>query len=120
LQKFREYKDQKEEFEFIRDHIDAEINYMKSLLLFKEKSDHLGALKLTQVLKIGGRYNFDLRRKVLDKLNMMFHEYRVEPTKNFHMLYLKSFPNEDTDKSSVKNFVFVLDYSKSMIYGNKI
>jgi len=120
FQNFKDYKDNVEKFTFTKDQLDCEINFAKALISLKEKNDSKGLEKLTNVLRIGERYSFELRRKVLAKLYQVFFENSLEPTENFLRLYYKSLPEENPDKEARRNFLFVLDYSKSMALGNKI
>ena len=57
---------------------------------------------------------------MLAKLYHVFFENGLEPTENFLKLYYKSLPEENPNKEARRNFLFVLDYSKSMALGNKI
>lgn len=117
---FKEYKDNEEQFDFIKNQLDSEINYMKAMIILKEKNELLSARKFTEILRIGKRYSFQFRRRVLNKLLFIFTKLKIKPTQKFMKLYYKSYPDKRMVKDGRRNFVFVLDYSKSMAYGNKI
>lgn len=116
LRSFKDWKHRQEEYEFLKDQLTIEIEYLKSQIYKRKKLYKKVGETLTKILKTGERYTFQMRRQTLKQLSYLFKSQKIPQTRNFRNLLEQSLGRY----SKPKNFIFILDYSKSMLYGGKI